>query len=223
MSKRFTLTEQERKDILGLYEQMVSAVSPTYVGGKKIKPKGNETLDTDDAVDYISAGLDVIPGYGNLASAGIDVLHSASYMYRFFKTNNEQQKIEYGVMALITLIMTFIPLGGNLTNITTRNGLKSFIRRTPEEILHILQKAGLHKQKIWALQKGKWNFSIGLFVYKVTQSEAEEIFPPLYGKLNKMLKMTSNTPWQQPIHEFKNMVDFIYKNKEDYKKIVQYV
>ncbi len=229
MSKRFTLTEQERKEIRGLYEQMIGVSDYNPSSGKPMPNYGKDLKKTlskisaDDATDYVSAGLDVIPGIGNLASAGIDIVHAATYIYRFFNTDNEDEKIEFGVMALVTLLMTSIPVGGNVANVVARNGLKSFIRRTPEEILHILKKAGLYKAHIFAFQKEKWKYSTALFLFKVFRGEAEEIFPLLYSKLNSMLKKVVNTPLHEPIRKFKEEVDFIYNNRESYKKVAQYV
>ena len=207
------ITESQLK-LIG--EQMAIASRPIS------KPTGGK-LSADDMVDYASAGLDVIPGIGNLASLGVDTVHAVSYMYRFFKTNNEQQKIEYGVMAFITLFMAFLPLGGNVANIATRKGLKNFLRRPPEEILGVLQKARVYNKKIWPLQKDRWTFSMGLFLYKSFKGELEEVAPSIYSKFNQLLKYTKNTPLYQPVNDFKNVFDNIQTNKDTYKKLIQYV
>lgn len=181
------------------------------------------TANPDDATDYLSAGLDTIPGLGNLASLGIDMVHAATYAYRYMKTNDERLKIEYGILGLITLISSIVPVGGNAVNIASRKGLKQFVRKTPEEVLRILQKYGLYNQKIWALQKTPWSFNVGLFIYKASQGEVSEFLPAIQYKLSKLINFTKKTQLIKPLTEFKNMVDDINANKEIYGKISQYV
>jgi hypothetical protein len=201
------------------YNRLVEQIS----NPKNTTSKSKEGVDTDDMVDYVSAGLDVIPGIGNLVSFGVDAVHAISYAYRYYKTNNEQEKIEYGIMGLLTLVTAFIPVGGNIINIASKEGLKPFIRRTPEEILRLAQKLGLYNKKIWPLQKRGWSFNIGLFLFKITRGEMEEYLVTIYNKLNEVVKKVKNTPLEKPIIEFKDMIDDIRGNNEIYSKVVKYV
>jgi hypothetical protein len=211
---RIQVTEEQYSRLV---EQMASAMSnPKNATGKS-------GVDTDDLVDYASASLDVIPGIGNLASFGVDIVHAISYAYRYSKTNNQQEKIEYGIMGLLTLVTAVIPVGGNMINIASKQGLKPFIRRTPEEILHLIKKLGLYNKKIWPLQKKPWSFNIGLFLFKVTRGEMEEYLVDIYNKLNELIKKVKNTPLEKPIVDFKDMIDDIRGNNEVYGKIVKYV
>ena len=223
---RIQLTESQYnkliEQIIGVSDYNPTSGKPMPNYGENIK-KALSGVSNDDLVDYGSAALDTIPGLGNLASLGVDTVHGLTYVYRFFKTNNEQEKIEYGIMAVLTLATAFFPVGGNITNIATRNGLKSFIRRTPEEVLHLLQKLGLYNKKIWPFQKVPWTFNMGLFLFKVTRGELEELLVVISNKLNELQKKLKNTPLERNLGEFKNMVDDIRKNKEIYPKVVKYI
>jgi hypothetical protein len=213
---RIQLTEEQYSKLV---EQMASVMS----NSKNATGKTKGGVDNDDLVDYASASLDVIPGIGNLASFGVDVVHAISYAYRYSKTNNQQQKIEYGIMGLLTLVTAIIPVGGNIINLAAKEGLKPFIRRTPEEILHLIKKLGLYNKKIWPLQKKPWSFNIGLFLFKVTRGEMEEYLVTIYNKLNELIKKVKNTPLEKPIVEFKDMIDDIRGNNEIYGKVIKYV
>ena len=211
---RIQVTEEQYSRLV---EQMASAMSnPKNATGKR-------GVDTDDLVDYASAGLDVIPGIGNLASFGVDIVHAISYVYRYSKTNNQQEKIEYGIMGLLTLVTAFIPVGGNIINVASRGGLKTFVRRTPEEVLHLLKKLGLYNKKIWPFQKLPWSFNVGLFLFKVTRGEMEDHLVDIYNKLNELRKKLQKTPLEKSIIEFQNMINDIQRNGEIYSKAVKYV
>jgi hypothetical protein len=220
MGKRFILTEQERKEILGLYEQMVISERPSN------KPVTNSVLDKildiDNIVDVASAGIDTVPEIGNLISAGIDIVHAGTYAYRYANATTDQQKIEYAIMGIITLITAAYPIEGNKMNIVAREGLGPFLRRSPEEILHLLQKMGLYNKKIWAFQKEKWTFNTGLFLYKAARSQVDGFIPPLYNKIKQILKMVKGTKLEKPFLDFKDVVDSIRFDKEIYSKLGQY-
>lgn len=150
---KFVITEEDKKHILGLYEQKIKMPDITAVSDNTmtkydkpqqiVKPISSEDLlndlkdvsiDVDDVVDLISLSLDVIPGVGNLASSTIDVLHSASYYYRYAIENNEDKKIENVFLGTSNLLFATIPVAGNLAVM----GIKKFINKTPKEIKTLL-------------------------------------------------------------------------------------
>ncbi len=223
---RIQLTENQYnrlvEQIIGVSDYNPTSGKPMPNYGESIK-KVMSGITKDDVVDYTSAGLDVIPGIGNLASLGVDTAHAISYMYRYMKTSNQQEKVEYGIMGILTLITAFIPVGGNIINVASRGGLKSFVRRTPEEVLHLLKKLGLYNKKIWPLQKVPWSFNIGLFLFKVTRGEMEEYLVTIYNKLNELKKKLQKTPLEKSVIEFQNMINDIQRNGEIYSKAVKYV
>lgn len=177
----------------------------------------------DDAVDVVSAGLDTIPEVGNLASMGIDVVHGAAYAYRWFNAKTDLEKIEYGVMTIITLVGAFYPVIGNEINLTARGGIKAFVRRTPEEILRLAQKLGLYNKKIWPMQKTKWSFNMGLFLFKVSRGQIINYVTPLYNKIKEMLILVKGTPLEKPLMQINDSLEDINNNREIYTKIAQHV
>jgi hypothetical protein len=223
---RIQLTEEQYsrlvEQMIGVSDYSPTSGKPMPNYGENLK-KATSGVTKDDLVDYTSAGLDGIPGLGNLASFGVDTVHALSYMYRYIKTTNEQEKIEYGIMGLLTLVTAFIPVGGNIINVASRGGLKTFVRRTPEEVLHLLKRLGLYNKKIWPFQKLPWSFNVGLFLFKVTRGEMEEYLVDIYNKLNELKKKLQKTPLEKSIIEFQNMINDIQRNGEIYGKSVKYV
>ena len=223
---KIQLTEEQYsrlvEQMIGVSDYNPTSGKPMPNYGESLK-KATSGVTIDDMVDYVSAGLDGIPGIGNLASFGVDTIHALSYMYRFYKTNNEQEKIEYCIMGLLTLVTVVIPVGGNIINIASRSGLKTFVRRTPEEILHIIQKAGLYNKKIWPFQKEPWVFNVGLFLYKVTRGEMEEYLVDIYNILNKLKNKLQKTPLEKSIIRYQDIINNIRCNDEIYSKAVKYI
>ncbi len=223
---KIILTESQLRNIkeqlIGVSDYNPSSGKPMPNYEKDLK-KTLSNVSADDATDYVSAGLDTIPGLGNLASFGVDVVHAVTYMYRYYNATSDEKKTEYAIMGFITFATAFIPTVGNLTNVASRNILQTYVRRTPEEVLHILKKAGLYKKVIYAIQKYKWKFSFGLFLYKVMKSEIEDVLPVVNNKLTQILNKVKNTPLHGPVNDFKNMVDMIKQNGEVFKSASQYV
>jgi hypothetical protein len=217
------------KQVMGISEQIIGVSDFNPMSGKPMPNyskgaiKSISKMDPDDVTDVVSAGLDTVPGIGNLASFGIDVVHAVTYVYRFFTTSDNQKKMEYGIMGMITLITAYFPFVGNAANIAARGGLKTFIRRTPEEILFTLKKYGLYNQKLIALQKDKWTFSFGLFLHKIFKSEVEEYLIVVYDKLGGLLKKIVDTPLYRPVNDFRDKIDKIRNNKEVFINVAKYV
>jgi hypothetical protein len=131
-------------------------------------------LSLDDTVDYVSGMIDVIPGIGNLISAGIDVVHSLSYAIRFYYAKNDNEKIEMGTLGAVTLIGAAIPVAGNALPIVARQGVKTVLKQTPKEILIIGKELGIYKGTMIFLSKEKWKYSILLALSKITGGELAE-------------------------------------------------
>jgi hypothetical protein len=151
--------------------------------------KEKSIVDTDDATDVVSAVLDAIPGIGNLLSSALDLIHALTYLFRFFKTSNEDEKIEYGSLALITLGTTLIP-GSGAVNMAARNGIKSVLRYTPVEIMELGQKLGLVNKTRFFLSKSRWKYSILLVLAKLFRGELSEFISTIIIKLKEITKRT---------------------------------
>jgi hypothetical protein len=141
---------------------------------KYSKPTSVSNLSIDDTIDYVSAMIDVIPGIGNLVSAGIDVTHALAYGLRFLYANNEDEKIEYATLGIITLGAAALPVEGNALPILARQGIKTVLKKTPQEILLIGKQLGLYKKTVFLLSKTKWKYSLLLALAKICGGELIE-------------------------------------------------
>jgi hypothetical protein len=183
---KLVITEEEKKHILGLYEQSMGGfLSPQYVSMNPPKD-----IDADDVVDLASLSLDVIPGIGNLASSVIDVLHSASYYYRYTTESNEDEKMKNLFLATSNLLFATIPIAGNLYAMGIRNFIKKF---TPTQIKKLLGiPVGID------LSKNIWNYCLIAWLKKYFANNFEgkisESISDIKNSLNsKTLKYISHT------------------------------
>ena len=148
-----------------------------------VEKKSINEQSWDDAVDVIAGALDGVPGIGNLLSMGIDLGHVISYLYRYSDTTNESEKIEYGLLGLITLGMAFVPAAGNASNILYRQGIKSLLSTTPDVILKWAMKHGIINPRL-LLGKGIWKYSLLLLFVRVFKDEASEVMTDIINTLN---------------------------------------
>lgn len=136
----------------------------------------NNFSNTDNLVDVVSAAIDVIPGIGNLISTGIDITHGLTYILRYFSAKNDEEKLSFFLKAFITFTTSFIPVGGNVINLTSNVAIKQVLQKTPKEILLVGQKLGLIKQTTIFLQKGKWKYSLLLLLIKIFKNTLVDVF-----------------------------------------------
>lgn len=152
-------------------------------------------VDSDDLVDIISAAIDGIPGLGNLVSAGIDIIHTITYCVRYYFAETDNEKIEYATLAFITLGAAFIPIEGNSLPIMARSGLKKILKYTPQEILLIAKKLKIYNKPVFLfVSKGKWKYSILLFLAKVFGGELAEKLDIVTEKLYSIYQNCKNYP-----------------------------
>jgi hypothetical protein len=120
--------------------------------GKTIAPKyappanfgqssEKKDLSIDELVNLVSIAADLIPGIGNLISAGIDEIHAITYFVRASKTSGIE-RTELIIKGLITALIGFFPVGGNLLAMGINPGIKNILRQTPDSIQR------------WAISKG---------------------------------------------------------------------
>jgi hypothetical protein len=204
---KFVITEEEKKHILGLYEQKIKmpdiAAASDSTMTKYNKPQRivksvdapgsdliysedllndlkDDSIDVDNVVDLISLSLDVIPGTGNLLSSAIDVLHSASYYYRYIIENNEDKKMENLFLAITNLLFSVVPIGGNIYAM----GIKKFINKTPKKIKELLGiPVGIE------LGKDTWNYCLIAWLKKYYANDLES---ELSKSINKIKNLINN-------------------------------
>ena len=152
----------------------------------------SEEENWDDVVDVISAIADGIPGIGNLISLGLDISHVVSYLIRFGLSDDESEKIEYMAMALITAAMAFVPVAGNSANILIRQGVKSLLKKTPDDLTRWAIRNGIINPII-LFGKGKFKYNLILLLVRILKGEAAEIVAKLAKFFNDLRKGLSKS------------------------------
>jgi|LakMenEpi03Aug12_release.lakeMendotaPanAssembly.Ray.scaffolds.fasta_scaffold102588_2 hypothetical protein len=156
---------------------------------KKTLSLESSDMDWDNLVDIVSLAIEGVPGIGTVVSAGIDLTHGLSYVIRWFTTKEEDEKIEYGLMATITLISCLIPGVGNASNIIARGGIKKILKQTPDSIITLAREAGiLEKPIIDLVKKSRWQYSIALFLGRYV---SYQYLQNLTNFLNKLTNLKS--------------------------------
>jgi len=185
---KIVITEQQLKRIIS--EQPESRFIPRGMSAKDnmntLSGSSRElgpNLDVDDYTDIISGLIDVIPGIGNLVSAGIDITHGITYIVRFSFAKTTEEKVEMAVMGLITLGMTTIPIGGNAANIAARSGVKTLLKMTPHEVLVVAKNMGLIKSAGFKLSKQVWKYSLLIALVKIFRGKLGDVVGDVTKKL----------------------------------------
>jgi len=150
-------------------------------------------MSVDDLVDVISGIIDGVPGIGNLISAGIDVSHALSYGVRFYYAKDDDEKIEMGTLGVITLGAAALPVAGNALPIVARQGVKSVLRKTPQEILLIAKQLGLYKQTVFLLSKIKWKYNLILVLAKIFGYELIESLTKVVKYVRDLMLKINNS------------------------------
>jgi len=180
---KIVITEQQLKRIISeqpdsrfsIYGMSNQERSDALSGKYDNRNKLSDHLDADDYVDIVSGMLDVIPGIGNLTSAGIDVKHGITYIVRFFYAKTFEDKVEMAVMAIITLGMAAMPVGGNAANVVARGEIKMLLKKTPHEILVMMKNMGLIKSVGFNLSKQAWKYSFLMALVKVCRGQLDNV------------------------------------------------
>ena len=182
------------------------------------------SLSVDNIIDIISAAVDTVPGLGNLASFGIDTIHALSYIVRLYFSKTDEERIEYASMAFITMAMAYAPVGGNVTTILARGGVKQVINITPYEIRVIAKKLGLLKSAGFFLAKSKFKYSFLLFLAKVFRGKLGDVLneviikiKSVYDKIKTVKKLNF---LNQPVTFFINILEELSKDVDFAVKIV---
>lgn len=128
------------------------------LGGPSLFAGKSPKIDADDAVDAVSAGLEVIPGIGQLASLGIDLGHAGTYFLRFKNSTTDIDKSRYATYTIFGIIVAFMPMVGNIGMITSKKGLETFLKMTPIEVSKYLGKNGININV--NLQKWGWKYNV---------------------------------------------------------------
>lgn len=206
---KLIITESQYRQ---LFEQPDEKSDTQY--NKELMRKNNKSvsldnLSFDDVVDVISGIIDGVPGIGNLISAGIDVSHALSYGVRFFYAKNDDEKLEMATLGVITLGAAALPVAGNALPIMARQGVKTVLRKTPEEILLIGKKLGIYKQTVFLLSKTKWKYNIILVLAKIFGYEMIESLTKVVKYVRDLMLKINNSDIKRALKSLLELLDDI--------------
>jgi hypothetical protein len=210
---KILISEEQLKRIIS--EQPESRFAPRGMTDKEQRDALNRSilgpnLDADDYTDIVSGLIDVIPGIGNGISGAIDITHGITYIVRYFYAETIEEKVELAVMGLITLGMSFLPVGGNATNILARGEIKTLLKKTPYEVRLMAKNMGLIKSAGFQLSKQAWKYSFLIALVKIFRGQLDNVL----GDVSKTLTSIANkskelTPilqnYMTTINELKNI------------------
>jgi len=176
------VTEQQLRFI---HEQMDSRMpfQPETMGFVPGKPETVRTsadnlknitknVDIDTIVSLISGVLDGVPGAGNLASFVIDEIHAITYLIRAVFTAG-YERTENLILAVMTAAFGLFPMGGNVAMLTTRQGIKTILKQTPDSIQKWAMKNGIINYRI-LFGKGMFKYSIILLLVRIFKDQTAE-------------------------------------------------
>jgi hypothetical protein len=191
---KYIITESQLKTLMS--EQVKASLTPssqssnlqltTNVQARNDDYRKNElgpNLDADDIADIVSGLVDVVPGIGNLISAGIDVTHGLTYVVRYFFAKTTEEKIEMALLAIVTFATSLIPVGGNAANVAARMEVKSLLKKTPYELRLIMKNLGILKSAGFNLAKEPWKYSFMIALVKIFKSKAADALATVSNKL----------------------------------------
>ena len=160
---------------------------------------------------YITDATNVVKfdSAGNLISAGIDVSHALSYGVRFYYAKDDDEKIEMGTLGVITLGAAALPVAGNALPIVARQGVKSVLRKTPQEILLIAKQLGLYKQTVFLLSKIKWKYNLILVLAKIFGYELIESLTTVVKYVRDLMLKINNSDIKQSLKSLYELLNDI--------------
>jgi hypothetical protein len=105
----------------------------------KILKKGFSVgLDIDVIISVIAAILEGFPGLGQLASAGINIIHAISYFIRGLLSSDDIEMMNSYFQGLVQFCMSFVPLAGDFISLGLAQFMKKMIAKTDTELIDFL-------------------------------------------------------------------------------------
>lgn len=147
-----------------------------------------ETL-IDIGVDVISGILDGIPsGITQGASFTVDLLHTISYGIRSYLSDTSFNKIKYIALTILGAVTQFLPLAGNMTNVTAIRSIDGILKISPLKITKAVK--GLVGKKVplthWS-RFSKWKINLIYVILKLMGNFAQEVFEKMIKGFDKIM------------------------------------
>jgi hypothetical protein len=184
LASRDPIVQKSNNEKFGTIDVPKTDVSKMY--SQFSKKVANTSLSTDFKVDALSAALDVIPGIGTVLSFTIDEVHALSYFYRASKTSG-LERTEFILLGLVTAVLGFIPIGGNIASAGLKQGVKNVLKMTPDQIQKWAISKGIIEYRILLNIKTQWSYPWWLFLIKLFRSQGVDVIVKQVEKLKVIL------------------------------------
>ena len=189
-------------------------------------------LTIDNIIDIIAAVLDGIPGVGNAVSFGVDIIHAISYFIRAFIYSDDLDKLENAMNGVITCMVAYVPLAGNIANIGIRGTIKKLINETDTQVIIFLKRFGIILKSGINLKKKKpfvYRFLAAIASFIIGEStEVQDskvkivsFIENLSKQLNEIIKKLNSVTSYIPFFDrIIDAVEDVSNTVEDTKKIL---
>ena len=139
------VTDNTRIDLgpnkLGLSRNYKVGIEEKIERIKTLKERGfSLNLDFDVIVSLVAAVLEGFPGLGQLASAGVNIIHAISHFIRGLLSSSEASEMNSYFQGLVQFCMAFVPLAGDFISLGINQYMKTMIARTDIELINFLKK-----------------------------------------------------------------------------------
>lgn len=185
--KKFIISEEERKHILGLYNLIEQKPESSYdrLAASQLAKSDEDYMERlknieasydsearkvdensltsiewflDNFVDVISAIFDGIPGMGNLVSAGIDIVHALSYFARAYFSTDKKYQAECYFNGIVTGLFALVPFAGNVISLGFRGAISKYMNMQADELIKFLAGKGFRSHV-------NMPFPVGSFIF----------------------------------------------------------
>jgi hypothetical protein len=183
--------------IKGLIEQTDLGLKGRTIALQVAPPKNFGQSNTkvnitiDDQVDLLSAGLEGIPGIGNLVSFVIDEVHALSYFIRA-ATGSESDRTYNIIMGILTASLAFIPIGGNAATLASRSGISTILKQTPESIQKWAMNNGIINYRV-LLGKDRFKYSFLLLFIRIFKDKGVDFIASTIVNLKQTIIKAKST------------------------------
>jgi hypothetical protein len=177
----------------------------TYVDPSKLTGP-QPGMSADDIVDIISGVIELVPAIGTAVSAGIDIVHTLSYVYRASTENNPEDKALYTIQGIAGFGTSIAPEIGNVFNISLRGFLKKLFgwwgelinavtkmvseNKVSQSFLTWLKAGGFYQKVLFALQYLMKKLGIDALTDKIKTEVSNQL-----QKVKNAIKDTKGLGW----------------------------
>jgi hypothetical protein len=177
----------------------------TYVDPNKLTGP-QPGMSADDIIDIISGVIELVPAIGTVVSAGIDITHTLSYVYRAATETNPEDKALYTIQGIAGFGTSIAPEIGNVFNMSLRGFLKRLFgwwgelinavtkmvseNKVSQSFLTWLKAGGFYQKVLFALQYLMKKLGIDALTGKIKTEVSNQL-----QKVKNVIKDTKGLGW----------------------------